>query len=360
MAKWCSQAAIPMLQIEISDADLQTAKYERFENKSIRVRKRTQALFLKGNGFSHTQISIAAGVHINTVTNVLRAYIDGGISHLLTDEGSVPVSEMFRYETELTEEFSNNPPSSAKQAKKQIKILTGLTRSVGRVRVFMKQLGLSCRKVGHFPAKADPEQQEMFLKKTLNPLIKKAKSGKCQLLFSDAAHFVWGPYLGFLWTFARVFIPAPAGRLRLNVLGALNPISQELLYIANQTTVNGETICELLKKIKAKYKDTPVYLILDNAPCNRSRIVKELAKKLNIHLVFLPPYSPNLNLIERLWKWTKKTALNSIYYESFDDFKNGILDALKSINGSSKVKTELSSLLTLKFQRFNFSQNEAE
>lgn len=94
--------------------------------------------------------------------------------------------------------------------------------------------------------------------------------------------------------------------------------------------------------------------MLDNVRYQKCNIVKNLAQSLNIELLFLPAYSPNLNLIERLWKFVKKQCLYSKYYEDFDSFKNSIMDCLEKTH--TIYRQELDSLLTLKFQTFKKSQ----
>ncbi len=173
----------------------------------------------------------------------------------------------------------------------------------------------------------------------------------------DAAHFVLAPFLGFLWSFTRCFIRAPSGRQRFNVLGALNAITHELVTVTNDTYINGQSVCELLDKINALQLSVPVTLIMDNARYQKCRIVMDLAKTLDIELLFLPPYSPNLNLIERLWKFVKKECLYSIYYENFEVFKKAISNCL--LQTHSTYKKELDSLLRLNFQTFKESNISA-
>lgn len=170
----------------------------------------------------------------------------------------------------------------------------------------------------------------------------------------DAAHFILSPYLGYIWCFVRQFIRAPAGRKRYNVLGALDAISHEVITITNDTYINANSVCDLLLKISQKKLKTPITIVLDNAPYQKCLIVKELAAKLDIELLYLPSYSPNLNIIERLWKFVKKTCLYSRYYENFDDFKNAISTCISKTN--SKHKKELDTLLNLKFQTFKKDQ----
>ena len=133
------------------------------------------------------------------------------------------------------------------------------------------------------------------------------------MFFVDAAHFVLAPFLGMLWCFARVFIAAPAGRQRFNVLGALNAITHELVTVTNDTYINAESVCELLRRLAALGLGMPITLVLDNARYQKCHVVQTLAETLQIELLYLPPYSPNLNLIERLWKLVKKKCLYSIY-----------------------------------------------
>ena len=123
------------------------------------------------------------------------------------------------------------------------------------------------------------------------------------------------------------------------------------MLITNDTYINGESVCELLRKIALLNIEVPITLVLDNARYQKCKIVAELALQLNIELLFLPAYSPNLNLIERLWKFVKKTALYSKYYPDFGSFKRSISDCLNQTH--TTYKKELDSLLTLKFQVFN-------
>lgn len=173
------------------------------------------------------------------------------------------------------------------------------------------------------------------------------------MFFVDAAHFVLAPFLGYLWCFVRLFIKALSRRQRLNVLGALNAITHELITITNETYIDAQSICDLLWKITRLNVMIPIALVLDNARYQKCVVVKELAAQLHIELIFLPPYSPNLNLVEQLWKFVKKQCLYSKYYSDFRKFKNTIMDCLQKTH--SQYKQELDSLLTPNFQTFNKS-----
>ncbi|MBK1650600.1 hypothetical protein CKO36_19110 [Rhabdochromatium marinum] len=159
----------------------------------------------------------------------------------------------------------------------------------------------------------------------------------------DAAHFVLGSFLGFFWSFERLFVKASAGRKRFNVLGALNAITHELVMITNNSYINSESVCTLLREIAIKTTGMPMTLVLDNARYQKCQIVTALAAQLNIELLYLPPYSPNLNLIERLWKFVKKEVLYCKYYSDFSLFKKAIETCL--LQTTTVHKKELDSLL---------------
>jgi transposase len=184
--------------------------------------------------------------------------------------------------------------------------------------------------------------------------LDEAQAGKRVVLFMDAAHFVLSAFLGFLWSVARIFIPAPSGRQRFNVLGALNAVTHEMITVTNDTYITAQSVCALLEKIAVRYVGIPITIILDNARYQRCALVMDKARSLNIELCFLPSYSPNLNLIERVWKFVKKKCLYSHYYEKFPAFKQAISMCLQET--STTYKAELDSLLTLRFQLFEKTQ----
>ena len=166
----------------------------------------------------------------------------------------------------------------------------------------------------------------------------------------DAAHFVLGAYLSFLWCFTRVLVRAPSGRQRFNVLGALNAVTHQLIMVTNDSYINSASVGKLLEKIAGLGLATPITLIMDNARYQCCCYVLDIAARLNIEILFLPPYSPNLNLIERLWKFVKKECLYGKYYEKFQLFKDAITRCLSETSGIRKHS--LKTLLTLNFQTF--------
>ena len=204
------------------------------------------------------------------------------------------------------------------------------------------------------PAKADPAVQDAYLDTELEPRLAEAQAGQRAVFFVDAAHFVLAPFLGFLWSVARLFIQAPCGRQRFNVLAALNAVTHELVTVTNDSYITSVQVCELLNKLADLQLQVPISLFLDNAAYQRCRVVQEMAARLHIELCFLPAYSPNLNLIERLWKFVRNQCLYSHYYADFASFKTAIVACLDQTHTTHKAA--LDSLLTLRFQRFKKAQ----
>ena len=204
------------------------------------------------------------------------------------------------------------------------------------------------------PAKADPDKQAAYVKETLEPRLAEALAEQRAVFFVDAAHFVLAPFLGFLWSLTRVFIKAPAGRQRFNVLGALNALTHELITVTNDTYITAESLCALLQKLAALNLTVPITVFLDNARYQKCALVQAVAAQLNIELCYLPAYSPNLNLIERVWKFVKKQCLYSKYYADFATFQAAIENCIREMPTTHKAA--LDSLLTLRFQLFAKAQ----
>jgi transposase len=195
------------------------------------------------------------------------------------------------------------------------------------------------------------EDQTAFLETKLKPCLDAAQAGQGHVFFVDAAHFVFGTFLCCLWSFTRIFIRAASGRQRFNVLGAWNAVTRQLIAVTNTTVVNTETMCELLRKIAALDLTGPITLVLDNARYQHNAAVKALATQLGITLLFLPSYSPNLNLIERLWKFIKRRSLYGRYHPTFADFQAAIQETLDGLPTTHAEKLE--TLMTLNFQLFD-------
>lgn len=344
-----------MININFSKLDVDTLHEGFTQHPSPQVRVRLHMLYLKSQGISHTQICELCRTSRPTLAKYLKAYQTKGIGALLKNNYKGQPSELHNFSEQIKNEFEHRPPSTLAEAADRIEKLTGLRRSIPQVRQFIYQLGFRRLKAGVLPGgpRGSSEEKELerldWIENQLAESLEAAKAGQARLFFVDAAHFVYGAFLDFLYCIVRFFLPTPAGRKRYNVLGAIELNSKELITINNETSVNAETVCDLLLKIDLHYPYERVVIVLDNVSYQRAKVVRRLADYLGIELLFLPTYSPHLNLIERLWKFVKKECLNGKYYESFEDFKEAIERTLASLDEN---KDKINTLITGNFQSF--------
>jgi len=201
------------------------------------------------------------------------------------------------------------------------------------------------------PAKADEKVQRHFLNCTLADLLKDAKNRLKKVYFADGVHLTYGYQKGKCWSKKTVYIPSGYGRKRVNVLGFLDAATYQVIPVMDRKEkyLNADSVCRGLRILREQNaKEEQIYVVLDNAAYQRSRKVKETAKECKIILIFLPPYSPNLNLIERFWKFLRTQLLSVHYYDSFDCF----FDAVESFISTVHIhyKASLASLLSFRFQ----------
>ena len=339
-----------MLQLNLSDAEIQRLNYERFYYPCPHIQKRIHAVYFKTMGMNNKTIGTLTGLNHETVGDLIRVYLKGGFEALCQFNYGTNRSELEKHSQSILSSFTKCPPMTTNEAKARIEELTGISRSPTQVRAFMKRHGLRYLQIGHIPAKADTEAQQKWVKEKLDPAIKEAQNGNCHLLFMDAAHFILQPFICALWCKTRLFIRASAGRNRINVLGTVDAITKEIITLNNTTYITAETIISFLNQLRNHYVVSPIKIVLDNARYQHCKLVETAAKELNIELLFLPSYSPNLNIIERLWKFTKKKILYAKYYETPAKFHNAITGFFQTVN--QKYNADLSNLLTLKFQFF--------
>jgi len=194
-------------------------------------------------------------------------------------------------------------------------------------------------------------EQKRFLETVLRPVIEEAKSGLCELFFLDASHFVQGGIVGRIWCKIRMWVKTGSGRKRFNVLGALNFVSKKVETVSNDTYITGVQVIEMLEYLNDKFKDKVIKIVLDRASYQRCAAVTSRAAELGIQLLFLPSYSPNLNLIERFWKFVKTNVLSAAYIETFDDYCKTISDFI--FDADCQHSSNLNSLISENFQLFD-------
>jgi transposase len=346
-----------MRTITFTADDRLALAHDRYHHPDPRVQRKMEVLWLKSHGLGHDDIAAYADVSRRTVQRYLDEYLEGGLPRLRQGHWHQPQSALAEHQGSLEEYFLKHPVRSAKQAQAVIEQRTGVRRGLSQVRHFLKdRLGLRWRKAGAIPVPPKETVQEharkqgVFLQDKLGPRLEEARQGRRRVYFVDAAHFVFAPFLGFLWCVARLFVRAASGRKRYNVLGAIDAVTHRLIRVTNYDYINAESVCALLRQVATAAVGLPITLVLDNARYQKCALVLGLAESLGIELLYLPGYSPNLNLIERLWRFVRKQSLDSTYYEDFTQFTSAIdqcLDELPTVH-----RGEMETLMTHKFQTF--------
>jgi transposase len=345
-----------MRKIEFLEETVNELDRERFEHPHPEVRRRMMVVWLWSQGFNQQNCAIVGGISERTVRRYLDGFEEGGLAWLRALRWGGPTQRLASQVDTLEEEFTKNPPWSVAEALERIKALTGIDLKPTQVRTFLHSLGLKWRKIAAIPVppKKTIEEhvatQQEFLDHKLEPALAEAQAEERHVFFVDAAHFVLGMFLCNIWSHIRMFIRSSSGRQRFNVLGAWNAVTHQFISVCNTTVINQETFKELLQKIADLDLVGPITLVLDNARYQHCAACIEYAKKLGIELMFLPAYSPNLNLIERIWKFVKKECLYGQHFISFHNFRSRIENCLDQFDSIHKNK--LNSLMTLNFQTF--------
>jgi hypothetical protein len=173
--------------------------------------------------------------------------------------------------------------------------LSGMTK-------WLKEHKFSYKHPKNLPAKADLVKQEKFIDKYLG-LVADTRADE-PILFMDSAHPTMATNVVSGWIMKGVDKPIAqkASRTRVNIMGAIE-LSTMYVVICRPEYENGETTVAFFDQLKTAYPDAPkIHIILKQSGYHRSQLVRETALEKNIELHYLPPYSPNLNSIERLWK----------------------------------------------------------
>ena len=202
------------------------------------------------------------------------------------------------------------------------------------------------------PGNAPNEAVQSKYVEHLHQLFKQAQEGEIHLLFFDPTHQVHNTVIGKCWQPIggenTITLPSNTGRRRLSVLGAINAITMQFSSIITEDNCDQDMVQATLKSIRSEYlDDKKIVMILDNASYNRAYATRDCAVDQNICLEFLPPYCPNLNLIERLWKFMKKKILRCQYYPTFKEFYTAVFDFCRNLPEYSE---EIESIFSQKFQ----------
>jgi transposase len=319
---------------------LHELKVERKAKYSDRIK----VILLLDEGRKYKDISDFLFLDEGTIRNYRKRYIEGGILGLVTDIHSGKRCHLSNKEKQqLSNYLELKMCMDSKEIVAYVKKNFDVTYSVSGITALLHSMGFTYKKAKAVPGKAKKAAQELFILE----YARLKQEGK--VYFADSTHPMHNPVLSYGWIKigGDFEVLTNCGRHRLNINGAVDISSLDVIT-RTCDWVNSDSICDLLRAIKKKNPNNEVVtLIMDNAAYNRSVQVKDLANDLGINLAYLPPYSPNLNPIERLWKFFKKKVLYNKYYEFRVDFENACIKFFRDIR---KYRKELATLLTDNFE----------
>jgi transposase len=317
-----------------------------------RCKKRTEAdrmkaVYLLGKGWSVVQVAEALLLEDDAIRRYFQQYKEGGLRGLLAMNYSgrsafISDEELSRLEAHLQEQTYRTVAEIIAYVKQEFDVDYS---DVG-MRMILSRLDFVYKKPQKIPYRVDEKQQQNFIRRY--HALKKRLKPEDGLYFADVTHpeHTAIAACGWMKRGETKVIKSNPRPYRLNIQGAIN-ISDLNMVVGFEKKIGTESTLDLLETLRQRQPQGHIYLIVDNAAYYHSLDVKAYAKILRITLVYLPPYSPNLNLIERVWKFFRQQVLYNRYYEEFADMIDACKQFFKTIG---QHHDELQTLLTENFQ----------
>ena len=325
-----------MKGLELSTSEKLSLETQHRKSRDCKQRDRLKAVLLRSENWTTPMISQALRLHESTVSQHLEDYLNGKLKN---ESGGSDSLLNEQHTVELISHLENNTYQSTSEIIHHIHKQYGITYSIPGLNKWLHRNGFSYKKPKGYPHKACKESQARFIE--YYDKLKADISYEDEILFMDSCHPSMSTKLTYGWIKKGIDKPleTTASRTRVNLVGALNLHDVGHPIVASYERINGETIVDFLYFMRKHRKTTgTIHLILDQAGYHKSADVVSAARLLNIRLIYLPPYSPNLNPIERLWKVMNQHARNNRFFETANDFRkaldNFFIKTLPRIAGS--------------------------
>jgi len=327
----------------------QVAEYKRMhKGASSEKRDRIKAILMLNSGYSQNEIAEVLLLDESTIWRWFNLFKRSGIHALLKDNHKGGSTKLTGDQiADLDSHLSDKIYKDAKEIGAYVFATYGVQYTIKGMTNLLHRMGYSYKKPKHIPGKANLEAQKAFVKEYEQ--LKLEKSPEDQIYFMDGVHPLHNsqPAYGWMKKDCDYTIQSNTGRQRININGAVNIESLQVFYREDET-IDSQSAINLFKQILQAQPQGLAYVIVDNARYYKSELVSDFQKQ-NPRLVilYLPPYSPNLNLIERLWRFLKKNVTYNKYYEKFAVFRFAITRFLDTID---QKEAQLRTLLTENFQ----------
>lgn len=324
------------------------AAHKRARRHNASSAYKINAIILLGTGWTAAEVKEALLLDEDTLNRYVNRYREGGVEYLIkTEHGGkqtmLSAEEIEQFKKELDSKIYLTTSAIVDYVFKEFDV----KYSISGMCKLLHHIGYEYKKPKAVPGNPDYEAQEIFVEQYEEFMLK--KSPDVEVLFADAVHPSHNsmPSYGWIRRGQDQELKTNCGRERLNLHGAINAETNEITVIES-STVDADSTIQLLATIELKYAHaSKIIVILDNAPYHYSKAVKNYLKTSRIQLVFLPSYSPNLNLIERIWKFFKKKVLYNTYYVGIGKFRDA---CIKFFRNFDNYHEEVSRLMSGGFQ----------
>ena len=318
--------------------------------RDSRESDRIKAILLREEGWSLSRIAQALRIHKSTISRHINDYIQN--EKLLPENGGSESLLDKEQTQQLIAHLSDHTYSQQKEIILYIKQTWAVEYTVSGINKWLHKNGFSYKKPKNMPYKVDLEKQEAF-KKAYEELKSNLLEDE-SIYFMDAVHPTQATKVssGWIKTGMDKPIKTTGSRTRINIIGAvrLGHIAQAVT--SQYDTVNGESIIKFMRLLRSKHTSKgTINLIVDGAGYHKSQVVRDEADILNIKLHYLPPYSPNLNPIERLWKVMNEKVRNNRCFHSAKEFRQQINHFLNDI--LPEIGDSLDNRINDNFQKFD-------
>jgi len=301
----------------------------RRQSESHGVARRVNVILLLDDGWDYEQIASALYIKAGTVREWRKHFDNGGLDELSTFDWQGGQSQLSQAkELKLTVWLRENPCRDTHEIRAHISNKLGKDYSHSGCIKLMHRLGFEYVKPKRVPAVADEQKQQEFIDNYEQ--LQRHLPEDAAIYFGDAVHpeHQSRPAHGWFFKSEKVALKSSTGRKRVNIHGAVNLENFDFQFVES-LTVDAQSTIALLKKIEAANRTKSViYVFLDNARYHHAKIVKKWLKSTNscIKMMFLPPYAPHLNPIERLWGVMHKYVTHNKFYQTYNQFSEAILE----------------------------------
>lgn len=339
------------MKFQLTSQDVEELRSLHRQTSDRRIADRFKAVLMRNDGKTWEEIAKTLLLDDSTIRRYVDMYKQDGAEGLLVWECRGRKSLLsFEQKAELSRHLESHCYQQASDVVAYVKEVYGVTYTVDGITKVMRSLGFAYKKFSTVPAEANLEKQEEFIEEY--KVLKESKETDEVILFADATHPNLETKLGKGWIKVgqRKEILASSGRQRINLLGAINLEDLENPLMQTYETINADSIIDFIDRLEEKYLAKKITFICDNAKYFHARRVRKRLKGSRVSFHFLPAYSPNLNPIERFWKFLSQYCFKGRYFANLKTFRDACFEFFENLPAYKEI---MESWITDNFQKLD-------